>query len=83
MNYPLHVEHIKSVRLIMGRNGIHLDNKEHAILEYCHLAKGGKIASILNIMLLLDVDHYEKAKAHRQNGGANAQLEDTVRFSFL
>ncbi|SRR6266571_3912325 len=85
MNYPLDVRHIVSVRLIKGRSGIYLDNKDHAILEHCLSPDGSKLtATMLDIMLLLDVDHYEKAQAHRKSTNAQLedQLEDLVHFFY-
>ncbi len=49
-----------------GKNGIHLDNKEHAILEHCVGPNGDKlIATELNIVFFIDPDHLECAEAHR------------------
>lgn len=58
-----------------GRNGIHLDNKEHAILEHCVGSNGNKLsnkslATELNIIFFIESDHLECAKAH------HARLED-------
>ena len=65
-NYPLGTEHIESLRLLKGKNGIHLDNMEHAILEYCLSTDKKKFtAPDLNLMLLLDPDYVDKAQAHR------------------
>jgi hypothetical protein len=50
-----------------GKNGIHLDDKEHAILEHC---LNPDITKELNLMLLLDVEYVEEAHAHRAASGA-------------
>jgi hypothetical protein len=42
-DYPLGIVNMESVRLMKGKNGIHLDNKEHAILEHCVSPKDHKI----------------------------------------
>lgn len=48
-----------------GKSGIHLDNKEHVILEHCLSPDRKKLAAAeLNILLVIDVDHVEAAKAH-------------------
>jgi hypothetical protein len=72
-----------SVRLIKGSGGIHLDNREHAILEHC-FKDNDLTTTTLNIMLLLDVDHYEEAQAHRKRvlSGANVQVSDQEMVCF-
>ncbi|KAH8979167.1 hypothetical protein EDB92DRAFT_1981233 [Lactarius akahatsu] len=77
MDYPLSIDNIESVRLMRGRSGVHLDNREHAILEYCLTSNGTKRAvTELNLMLVLDRDHVEAAKAHRDSAPrANPNLD--------
>jgi len=71
-----------------GKNGIHLDNKEHAILEHCLSPDRTKLAATeLNLMLLLDVDHVKNAQVHRKSAHthqntSHAGLESVVRFFF-
>ncbi|KAH8991703.1 hypothetical protein EDB92DRAFT_1945769 [Lactarius akahatsu] len=74
-NYPLSIDNIKSVRRMKGKSGVHLDNKEHAILEYCLTKDGKKLAlTELNLMLVLDGDHIEAAQAH-QDSAPHADLD--------
>lgn len=83
-DFPLYVENIESVRLIKGRSGIFLDNKEHVILEHCINSDGSKlIATSLDIMLLLDVEHFKAAKAHRSKSDAQLEDEDMVCLRFM
>ncbi|KAH9007878.1 hypothetical protein EDB83DRAFT_2681679 [Lactarius deliciosus] len=74
LDYPLESEHVESVRLVKGRSGVHLDNKEHAILEHCLNSDGPRagtksksksLPTSLSVMLVIDVNHYKKAKAHK------------------
>jgi len=71
-----------------GKNGIHLDNKEHAILEHCLSLNRTKLAATeLNLMLLLDVDHVENAQVHRKSAHTHQNtshtgLESVVHFFF-
>jgi hypothetical protein len=75
MGYSLNLEHIVSVWLMKGKNGIHLDNRDHTILKHCLSPKGTKLSMMmLDIMLLIDAKHQKKAKVHWDI--ANAQLED-------
>ncbi|KAN0130304.1 hypothetical protein V8E53_011927, partial [Lactarius tabidus] len=77
MNYPLNLDHVALVQLIKGRvhGGIYLDNKDHAILEHCLGPDGNKLTvKALDVMLLIDPDHYEEAKAHWDS--VNGQLGD-------
>jgi hypothetical protein len=81
MDYSLNVEHIVSVRLMKGKNGIHLDNRDHAILEHCLSPDGTKLSTtMLDIMLLIDAEHLKKARVHRNI--TNAQLEDQQMVCF-
>jgi hypothetical protein len=86
-NYPLGVEHVKSVRLMKGKNGIHLDNKEHAILEHCLSLDRKKLSGPeLSLMLVLDPDYIEEAEAHQDStcacktSPANPDLDYIVHF---
>lgn len=73
-NYSLGTEHIESVRLMRGKSGVHLDNKEQAIFEYCFSRDGKKVPlSEVTLLLLLDADHVEEAQTHR----ASAHARDT------
>jgi hypothetical protein len=83
MNYPLNLEHV-SARLTKGKGSIYLDNKDHAILEHCRSPDGNKlIATSLGITLLVDVGHFEEAKAHRNSVNEQLGDQETVRFSSL
>ncbi|KAI9447150.1 hypothetical protein BJY52DRAFT_1228425 [Lactarius psammicola] len=65
-NYPLTIANVESVWLMKGKNGIHLDNKEHAILEHCVGPNGNKLkANELNTLFFIDSDHLGCAEAHR------------------
>ena len=82
MDYPLCAENIVSVRLMKGNNGIHLDNKENAILEHCLNPDRTKLLKPpLNILVLLDAEHLKKAKAHWDNITAELKDQDIVCFS--
>ena len=81
LNYPLDIENIVSVRLSKGKNGIHLDNKEHAILEHCFNPDGKLAKTTLIIMLLLDAEYLKKATAHRAAVKAELEDKELVRFS--
>jgi hypothetical protein len=84
-NYPLGTEHIKSVRLMKGKNGIHLDNKDQALFEHC-FSSGNKLVAELCILLVLDVDHIEEAQAHcahmRRCDTSPTDLEYVVRVLY-
>jgi hypothetical protein len=79
-DYPLGIANVELVWPMKGKNGIHLDNKEHAILEHCvnlKVSKQGPNSSKpdtmeLNIVLFIDSDHLEGAEAHqkRMKGGS-------------
>ena len=86
-SFPLGTEHVVSVRLMKGKSGIHLDNKEHAILEHCLSPNRKKLAGAeLSILLVLDIDHVEavQAHAHQANtrGKADLDSEYSVRFYY-
>ena len=75
-----------------GKNGIHLDNKEHAVLEHCVSATGNKLlATELNIVFFIESDHLESAEAHRKTmkgcsktNDFKAEVDlDTVRFLIM
>ena len=55
LNYPFDIENIVSVQISKEKNGIHLDSKEHAILEHCFNSDGKLVKTTLIIMLLLDL----------------------------
>ena len=83
MNYPLTLEQV-SLRLQKGRGCIYLDNKEHAILEHCVSLDGNKvIKDSLDVMLLVDVEYFEEAKAHRDNVKEQVDDQEIVRVSLL
>ncbi|SRR6266702_4866916 len=71
-----------------GKNGIHLDNKEHAILEHCLSLNRTKLAATkLNLILLLDVDHVENTQVHRKSAHthqntSHAGLKLVIHFFF-
>ena len=78
-NYPLGTDQVESVRLMKGKSGIYLDNKEHAILEHCLSPDRKKLAvTELSILLVLDIDHVEAAQAHR----ISASSQHPVGFFF-
>ena len=82
MDYPLDPEHIESVRLLKGNNGIHLDNRDHAILEHCLSPdKSRLLKPPLNILVLLDAGHLRRAKAHRDMATAELEDQEMVRSS--
>lgn len=82
MDYPLDAEHIVSVRLMKGNSGIHLDNRDHAILEHCLSPDGTKLLKPpLNILVLLDAEHLRKAKAHRDIVTGEFEDQEMVCFS--
>lgn len=86
-SFPLGTEHVVSVRLMKGKSGIHLDNKEHAILEHCLSPNRKKLAGTeLSILLVLDIDHVEAVQAHTHQantqGKADLDLEYSVRFYY-
>lgn len=63
--YPLGIANLESVRLNRGKNGIHLDDKEHVILEHCVDLKRNKLlAKELGVVIFIDSDHLECAEAH-------------------
>jgi hypothetical protein len=67
-SYPLGIENLESVRLMKGKNGIHLDNQEHVILEHCVSPKDNKVlATELNILFFIESDYLECAEAHCAN----------------
>ena len=75
MNYPLGIQNVASVWLRRGKSGIHLDNKEHAILSHCLAFDKTKLATAqLGLNLVIDIDHWREAKAHR--GFIIAQREE-------
>ena len=75
MNYPLGIQNVASVRLRRGKSGVHLDNKEHAILSHCLAFDKTKLATAqLGLNLIIDIDHWREAKAHR--GFIIAQREE-------
>lgn len=60
-----------------GKNGIHLDNKEHTILEHCLTTDKKKFTMPeLSLMLLIDPDHVEEAHAHRASMHARRASSD-------
>ncbi|KAF8259280.1 hypothetical protein EI94DRAFT_1707232 [Lactarius quietus] len=63
MNYPLGMENVESVRLMKGRNSIHLDNEDQAIFEHC-FSNVNKLVTELCVLLVLDEKYVNEARAH-------------------